>query len=226
MKMSYPELLGKEYNDAIEYVRANSMGTPKKIVIPLDVALVDLKLNIAANFLYAKEASDDDVYIDIKFNEQREPAFRFRKMQGFYTPFYQFYLSHPAQAGGEIELVYGTLAKDFIDVIDNRSAASDLLADVIAQLQGDLAAENVGTRVAVNAAATVLLAANNNRRSCIIQHAPDGVGTICLGFDNTVTVANYFISLAPGDVYTIDDYRGAIQGIRTGAATNAQVGEV
>lgn len=228
MNGNKPILLGKEFDEAIEFVRKSSIGTPKKIDVDLSVATANLEMNIAGNFFYIKEASDNAVYLNVRFNELREPSFRMRKMQGFYTPFYKFILDFPAQAGGTIEIVYGTLAKDFIDVIDNRSAAADEMSEVVNELAGDLVAENVGSRVGVNAAATLLLAANADRKSCIIQHDPvtPGVGFICLGFTNAVTVAQFFAALAPGDVFTIDDYRGAIYGIRTGAATNAQVGEV
>lgn len=220
--------LTEDFKNIVEEIRSTSQGVPQKIVVDLAPGAANLQMNIAGNFFYIKEASDNTVYVDVRFNELNQPSFRMRKMQGFYTPFYKFILDYPAQAGGEITIVYGTLTKDLIDVIDNRSEAAAETALVVAELAGDLVAENDGTRIAVNAAATLLLAANANRKSLIIQHDPitPGVGFICLGFTNGVTVTAHFAALAPGDVFQLDDYRGAIYGIRTAGATNAQVGEV
>jgi len=220
-----PESLN--FEQQIEYIRKSGIGTPKSFTIDLSVANQNLEIGLAGNFIYALTVKNVTDWVNIRFNELRESTFRLTQQLGFYTPYYRFFLDNDAQAGAAITFVYGTLSKEFLDILDNRSAAlqAATLAGILAELQGDTADEGFN-RVAVGAAATLIRAANANRKSIIIQHAPDGVGHVCLGFDNTVTVAKYFISLAPGDWYSVSDYRGTIYGIRTAGATNAQYGEV
>ena len=210
------------FTDQLNYIRKSSIGTPKKLYIDLAVANVDLKLDIAGNFFYIFRTSGTTENLNIKVNEQREPAFNFTRRKGFITPYYRLYITNDAQPGGWAIILYGTQAPDFLQVIDNTSETDEVLA----QLEGDLAAEGYN-RVAAGAAAGLLVAANANRKSLTIQHDPvAGVGFVYIGYDNTVLATKAIAALAPGATYSIDNYRGAIWGIRSGAATNIFFGEV
>ena len=214
------------FTDQLDYIRRSSIGTPKKLRVDLSVANTDLKLDIAGNFFYIFQTNLTDDTLDIKVNEQREPAFTFFRGMGFLTPYYSLYITNTAQPNAYAIILFGTQAPDFLDVIDNRGSTIPTLDEIRDELRGDVAAEGFN-RVAVGAAAGVIVAANANRKSVIIQHDPvAGVGFVYLGYDNTVLATKAIVCLAPGDTYSVDDYRGAIYGIRSGAATNAFYGEV
>ena len=93
------------------------------------------------------------------------------------------------------------------------------------QAAGDLF-PNLWGAVAVNAAAGLVVAAYVNRKSFFCQHNKAGVGIVYIGYDNTVAANLHVIALAPGEWFSIDDYRGEIWAIRSGAATNLMISEV
>ena len=226
--MLFPDVLGKEFNEIIENIRQTSIGTPKRLYIDLAVAHNNLCFNLTGNFFYVIESADPANNFDIRFNEVREPAFNLVRQMGFYTPYYQFFITNDAQPAGNVTIVYGTLARPFLDIIDNRSPVATGIDAVRDELRGDVAPEGYGV-VAVGAAAGVAVAANVDRKSLIIQHelaVDGGVGIVYLGFSAAVTAANYFIALNPGDYWSIDDYRGDVYAIRSAGATNISYGEV
>ncbi len=215
------------FDEKIEYIRRSSMGVPKVLTLPLDVAENNLILDITGNFFYMVKASNVTDTVQIRFNERREPQHEYTQQFGFYTPFYRLYLDWAAQPGSTVTFVYGTLSKEFLDILDNRSAAlqAAILENILGELQG-IAGVGDFSFVAVPAAAAEVIAANANRRSVFIQHDRAGAGLVYLGYDNTVAANKHFISLAPRDFYTTDNYRGTIFAIRSAGATNIGVSEV
>jgi hypothetical protein len=213
------------FEEKIDLIRKSDMGVPQKIVINLAVANNELELNIAGNFFYVYSSVNDADNIQVRFNKRNQPQHTFQAQQGFRTPFHTLFITNTAQVGGEVTIVYGNLSTEFLDVIDNRAQSSAILTGILAQLQGivTVGAEN---QIAMGAGATIIVAANAARRSVFIQHDPAGVGTVALGFSNAVTAVNCFVVLAPGESWTCDDYRGDIYGLRSGAATNCNYGEV
>lgn len=139
-KLIWPSQLGSEFDQAIEYIRKSSIGTPKTIRIDLSVAHTDLELNITGNFFYVLETNAIGDMFDVRFNENREPAITMVRMMGFYTPYYRFYITNTAQANGYAIIVYGTLSRPFLDIIDNRSQAdlASLLEDIREKLNEGL----------------------------------------------------------------------------------------
>lgn len=213
-----PKLL-KDFDDAINYIRKSSIGTPKTAYIDLATAHTDLELNITGNFIYVWSVNNDTDVFSVKFNEQREPAIPLYLQTGWFTPFYRLFITNTAQAGGGALIIYGSLARPFIDPIDNRSPTSLDLSSIRNQLEGDTAPDNWG-RIAAPVAAGQIIAANVNRKSVFIQHERGGVGIVYLGCDNTVAAAKHFVSLLPTEWWAIDDYRGAIWAIRSAGVTN------
>lgn len=214
------------FTGQLEFIRQSSIGTPKKLRIDLSVAHDDLRLPLTGNFFYFIMTNSTGDYCDIKVNEQREPAFSYYRGMGLLTPFYNLYISNPAQPNAWVEILYGTQAPDFLQVIDNRGAIIPSLDSIVNEIQGDLAAEGYN-RVAVGAAAGQIVALNAARKSLIIQHDPvTGVGVVYLGYDNTVLATKAICALRPGDTYSLDDCRTAIFAIRSAGATNIFYGEV
>lgn len=216
------------FGDKIDFVRRGSLGVPKTFDIDLSIAIVDQEYAIAGNIMYIVHAPDDTVYVDVKFNANRESTHRMYRAMGFETPFDRMFITTPAGQTGTITIVYATEAPELMRVIDNRSSTSLGMNQLVAELQGDAAPENWG-EVTVGAAAVQLLAANTNRKACIVQADPGNADDIYLGFDNTVTTAaggaNWFAVLVPGQAFSVDDYRGAIFGIAGGAGQLVGTGE-
>ncbi len=197
------------FADKLAQVRKWSAGVPKKIDIDLSVAAVDQVYDIAGDLLYVWNAPDDNSYIDIRINETREPNISYYRHTGQHTPFYRLYITTPAGQTGTITLLYGTETPELMKIIDNRSATSAAIGDLLDELRGDITEENWGTEITVgNGAAVVIIAANADRKDCIIQAKSTNMGIVYLGFDNTVTTTKWIAELTAGQAFTVDDYRG------------------
>lgn len=206
----------------IDYVRRASMGVPKTFTIDLAVPLTDQIYNIAGNLFYIWSSPDETSYIQIKVNNSREPAIPYSFHTGLKTPFDKLLITTPAAQAGDIVVLYGTEAPEFLEIIDNRSAAVAGIDAILAELRGDLTHKNF-TGVAITAApgATLIMAARAARKGCSIQALSTNTGSVFLGFANTVTVGGapgvWWHELQPGACMPIDDYRGPIYGISTAA---------
>jgi len=211
----------------IRTVSRRDAGMLKKIVINLAIAATDLEYGIAGNMFYVFDAPSG-TYIDIKVNETRENPISFVEQTGLRTPFDKLYITTPAGQAGNLTLVYGTEAPDLVDVIDNRSALTANVDAIRDELRGDTAPEG-GGEVTVGAAAVQALAANADRKGCIIQADFSNTGLVYLWFDNTATTAaggnKWFGVLAAGMAFTVDDYRGDIYAIATAANQLIGTGE-
>jgi hypothetical protein len=216
------------FGEKIDFVRRGSLGVPKTFDIDLSIAIVDQEYAIAGNIMYIVHAPDDTVYVDVKFNANRESTHRLYRAMGFETPFDRMFITTPAGQTGTITVVYATEAPELMRVIDNRSSTSLGMNQLVAELQGDATPENWG-EVTVGAAAVQLLAANTNRKACWIDSDPNNTGIVYLGFDNTVTTAAggniWFKALMANGGWGVDDYRGAIFGIATAAGQLIGTGE-
>jgi len=186
-------------------------------------------VDIAGNFVYGLEGTDVIATVSVQFSrrDSDQDLHPITQGLGYIHPFDKLHFSWDAQPDKTLTVIIGNLAPELFAIVDNRSAAAQaaLLQEIIDELRGDLAPENMAA-VPVNAAATQIVAANANRRSVIVGHRHDGVGFIYVGFTNAVTANIHIIRLAPDECYSTDDYRGAIWAIRSGAATNAIYGEV
>lgn len=102
-------------------------------------------------------------------------------------------------------------------IYDNRMVlpASSVFSNILGELQGDTTPENWGTEKDVDTAATtpartVILAANVNRRACIVQAKSTNTGIIYIGFDATVAANKWIAELQASQAYSVDDYRGPL----------------
>ena len=213
------------WNDQIAFVRSSSIGTPKKLRIDLGAAHNNLELDISGNYFYVIEATDNTSNAEIKVNETREPGFTFYRSMGLHTPFYRLIITNAAQVAHEVTILYGNVSKDMLEVIDNRGSTISGLDAIRDELRGDTAPEGFG-EVNIALAATLIRAANTDRKSLIIQNKIGNTGNLYLGYDNTVAANKHFVCLEPGDAYVVDDYRGAIWGLQTVLNDPACYGEV
>lgn len=219
------KILTEFFDQQVEYIRRSSIGTPKKLHIDLSVAHTDLEMNIAGNFFYVINSASIDHFFEVKFNEQREPGHTLYQYMGFKTPYYRFYISNTVQAGGAVDIVYGTLASEFLDVIDNRSQIQGDITAVRDQLQGSTTAQGFGL-VDIPANPTLIVPANVDRKSLIIQALYSNTDDVLIGYDNSLVIGKYIARLKPGDVYMVDDYRGDIYGHAIVLGSDVSYGEV
>ncbi len=186
-------------------------GVPRTFRIDLSIALTDQKYDMGGNLFYVLNGPDSTSYIDVKFNALDSNIVPFYQQVGLVTPFRTLYITTPAGQAGTMTILTGIEAPDFLEVIDNRGATSLDMAGILAELQGDVVHENWGAEIAVgNAAAVQILAANANRKACIIQAKAANTGIVYLGFDNTVATNKWIAELAAGMSFSVDDYRGPL----------------
>ena len=215
----------RTFEEQLDMVRQLGLQAVQQIEIDLSVAAADHEYNISGNFFYVKESPDQDVYVEVKINGSNNRAIPWTKQTGFIHPFNRLYITTPAGQTGTMTILLASEAPELFSVVDNRSAISEAMTDVLGEMQGDTTPENVGV-VSVGVAQSPLLAANANRKGCSFCSDVTNTGYIYLGFDNTVTTAaNWFHVLSPGGSYHIDNYRGAIHAISTIAAQAVGVGE-
>ncbi|MBA7495374.1 hypothetical protein ES702_05956 [subsurface metagenome] len=211
------------FDETIEYLRKSSIGTPKRINIDLSVAHTDQELGVAGNFIYIIDATTfENNSVDLKLNEQREPAFTYYKMMGILSPFEKFYYSNAAQVGGWITIMYGTLAPTFLNIIDNRSPGYDFLNAINTvldeQLRGDTLPDAWNRYAVTNAAGGVeIWPVNLTRRELLINADSTNTGLIYVGFDNTVAATKAIAALAAGQSLGLEAYRGIIRCIASAA---------
>ena len=201
----------EQFIEKIEYVKKASMGVPKIITIDLAIPIVNQEYNIAGNVFYIFSAPDESSYVSIRVNETREPSILYTVHVGLETPFHRLYITTPAGQAGDLVILYGTEAPDFLRIIDNRSTTVAGVGGVLEELRGDILPETIGAEITVgNAAAVQILAANAARKACIVQSKNINAGIVYIGFDNTVAnnlwVAELFFSMS----FSVDDYRGPI----------------
>ena len=199
-----------DFRNQLEQVQGGLVNA-QQIIIDLSIAAIDKPYNIAGNYCYVKEAPDQTSYISIKVNETNQPAINWVKQTGFLQPFTKLYITTPSGQAGDMTILIASMAPDFYTVIDNRSAVSESMNDVLGELRGDTTFENIGNEISVDSTAVVqVLVANSSRKGCMVQAKITNSSNVYIGFDNSVTSGRWVAQLAAGMSFTIDDYRGNV----------------
>jgi len=212
-----------DFQQQLELVR--SLQNAQQIEIDLALVQVDKPYNFAGNYFYVFEAPDQTSYIEVKTNATNQPAIGWVKQTGFIQPFTKLYITTPAGQAGTMKVLIASMAPELFTVVDNRSAISLTMNDVLRELQGDITPENWDTEKTVGTAAVSILAANANRKACNVQAKSTNTGRIYVGFANTVTSSKWVAELLPGMAFSVDDYRGDIYAIADIAAQLVGWGE-
>lgn len=222
--MKFTDLLDT-FAKKINYVRRASMGVPKTFVIDLALPIIDQAYHLSGNIFYVWSSPNAEDYIDIKVNKTSEPALRCVRQTGLITPFDKLLITTPADQTGNMVLLYGTESPELLTVIDNRSVTAIGLADMLAEMQGDLTPEDWDEET-VGAAQQQVMAANANRKSFTIQAESTNTGIVYVGFDATVTANKWWAELQPGQSCNGDDYRGPVHVIGSAAGQDYGFAEV
>ncbi len=182
-----------------------------RLDIDLSLAETDRKYNLAGNMFYIFHAPDNLVYVDVRFNEQGNPAHRLSWMLGLRTYFERVFITTPAGQAGTLTIIYGHESPQLPAIIDNRSATLMNLDAIRDELRGDTTPKNWGTEITVGSAAAVqVLAANADRKGMSCQGKSTNTGIIYVGFDDTVTSSKWVGELQAGVPFGVDDYRGPL----------------
>ncbi len=196
------------FAEQIALVRSTDIGVPRRLDIDLSVVQVDHEYSIGANMFYVIEAPDGSMYIDVRFNKLNQARHRLYRQMGLMTPMHTVFVTTPAGQSGTMTIIYGTEAPGLLRVIDNRSATSLDMAQVRAELQGDLTHETWGDQISVGMTSLLVMFANADRKACIIQAKSTNTGIIYIGFDNSVGFTKWIAELEAGMSFSVDDYRG------------------
>jgi len=207
---------------------------PHQLVIDLGVAQNDREYNIAGDVLliwYAPTITDQ---ITIKINDQSNPAIPFVIGHKMRTPFTKLYVTVPGTGAGNMYILYGMGGTQ--GLLDMEVTAQDIpgamagiltaLQAIQEEVQGPVTDIGYGRQAAGLAQAQVV-AANADRHGLIVTNDPTNANAVYLGFDNTVTAANFFASFAAASFDRVQffDYRGPVHVIAGGAGNNVGYGE-
>jgi hypothetical protein len=198
------------YQEQLRQVLTLGLSAPQTIPIDLVVAVADKEYSIAGNSFYIFDAPDQTSYIQVKINRTDMPALDLVKQTGFRAPFTKLYITTPAGQAGSMKIVIAAEDPPLFEIIDNRSAISLSMDNILAELRGDITPENSDTEKTVGLTAVSVLAANANRKGAIVQAKDSNLGIIYIGFANTTTSALWVVQLQAGMSWPIDDYRGPI----------------
>jgi hypothetical protein len=214
------------FQDRIKEVVSHGLSAPQPIVIDLADAVKDKEFSITGTSFYIIEAPDQASYISIKVNRQDALPIDWVWQTGFRSPFTKLYITTPAGQAGLMKIVIAAEEADVFEIIDNRSSISMAMLDILAELQGDIAPETIGTEKTVGTTPAVeVLAANADRKGAMVQAKDSNLGIIYIGLDNTVTTTKWVAQLSAGASLPIDDYRGPIFAIADTAAQRLGWGE-
>jgi len=207
----------RTFAEQLSLVKQLGLQAAQQIVIDLSVVATDQEYNLAGNFFYVKDAPNQDSYIEVKINGSNNASISWTKQTGFIHPFNRFYITTPAGQTGIMKVLIAAEAPELFDIVDNRSAMSQDMSDILGELQGDVTPETFGIEKTVGTGAAVLiLAANADRKGCIIQAKSVNIGIVYLGFDNTVTETKWIAELQSSQAFSVGDYRGDIYAIADG----------
>lgn len=200
-----------DFKQQLDMVRRLGLQAAQPIVIDLSVTIEDQEYNLSGNFFYIFNAPDLTSYVSVKTNNSNQTAVNWVRHTGFIHPFNRLYITIPSGQTGLMTILVAGEAPELFNVIDHRSAISQGMDDLLSELRGDVTAETWGVEKTVgNAAAVEILAANANRKACIVQAKSANTGKVYIGFDSTVTTTKWIAELQASQAFNVDDYRGAI----------------
>ncbi len=193
----------------------------RTIEIDLTAVVADREISVRGDLLgcwLAPNASDE---IGIRFQDRSEALIPFRQGMFLEMPFNRIFVTNAAAGAGTMYLIYGSAADARIHANPSDIGVMTAIRD---ELQGDVAGEGFGAAV-VGVAAAAAVPANANRKGLHVQAGLGNAGTINLGQDATVTVANG-VQLVAGQSFWFTDYRGPLWGIATAAGQRLNYFEV
>lgn len=182
----------------------------------LGVAQNNLEVEVGGSALWCLNCSSRAAYIDVRINDQlRDPI---RIQEGFFVKglrFSRLFVTFPAQAGQTLTIYYVVDEEGRFDVKNPALRYTEI------DLTKATVLETIADVTCGNAAQTLILAANANRRSAIIGALAANTGIIRIG-DNGVT-ATRGAELNIGESITIESTEAIYVYNNSGAAQDVSV---
>lgn len=214
--MTITEFLKLSIEDQIRAVEKGDVADAQILTYDLTTAFTNKQIDIAGNFFGVISATDANVTASIEFNKIGSGAIPFTKQLYMIRPFGKIFLTSSAQANKTITFIISSFANQAFGVQDNRSQ-SDIASslDDIQENTNSLKEGTTGTfasHVSLTATATAVSAvsANASISETIIQADFDNTDYVYLGFDNTTTNTKYLVKLKAGQVFSTNQFKGAI----------------
>ncbi len=196
--------------------------------IDLSDAATDRQYSLAGNLFYVLHAPDNEIYINIKINDQNNPAHKLVKGLGFLVAHEALYITTPAGQAGTMTILHGFSDPDLFSVIDNRPGLVDDLASIRDELRGDTTFEGYDAVVVPQTTSGIVWGENATRKAISIQALSTNTDVIFLGFDSDLTIGGsgkWAFELQPGQAVTIDDYRGDFYAVSASSGQIIGIGE-
>ncbi|KKN06588.1 hypothetical protein LCGC14_1075820, partial [marine sediment metagenome] len=191
----------------------SGIGQPKKLTINLSVALTEKEFGISGTQFGVWNSPLSSDIIQVRFNQNQAQQIPFARSRILAVPFNKVFISVGAGMTGDMDILYGHGSMDLfrifpsvpepftsmetiltaIELSSNSIAGS--LTGVHNELRGEMDYEGYNA-VAIGVAAVEVIAANSDRKGCVIQARWDNTGIIYVGFTSGVGPAVYAVNLA------------------------------
>lgn len=194
------------------------------LVFDLAQPVTELELSLSGKAIAAWKAPSQNEVVYVRFNSRHSAQIQFNRGDKIGCEFHKLYITIPAGQAGDFTFLYGPNVDFIMRIEPGISEVSDVLDQILNELQGDTAEEGYG-QTNVGVAAVQIIAANADRKACSIQAKSTNTGIVYIGFDNLVTTINFFAELQPGMSVGIDDYRGDLYALADAAGQLVGWGE-
>lgn len=165
----------------------------RTVTLPLDTAMDNFELIVKGNQLWAVDASDLDVAINVKYNEQSGQGIPIAKgfaLKG--VPFNKIYITSAAQAGKTITLLTTFISGAPVEFVNPTNSANE-----VKLLKGSTFRNSFPSQSAANVST---IAADNDRIGLMLTSWPGNDQEIYVGAtNNATTLLNEGLEVSPGD---------------------------
>jgi hypothetical protein len=197
---------------------ARAAPAVRVITLELTTARILDEIKITGNFLWAIDSSGADVAVTVFFNTQGTTGIPFAaglSIAG--QPFNKIYVTHAAQAGQTITLVYGVESPGGFRLTNKSTTIQTVQVARPTTFTGN-------TTKSVGLTAVEMITTSGTRREAIVNYISAGTGKLYVGHSNAVTTANG-IEILPGGTLILT-CTAAIWGISDTAAQDVRVAEI
>ncbi len=192
------------------------IGQPKSLTLNLATVIADTEFRIVGTQIGVWDSPNQTDTIQIRFNQSTAQQIPFKRGKLITAPFELIYITVPAGLAGNMVILYGFGSMELFRLYPNASEASETMADMLNELQGDQLPDNWGNAI-IGAAAGAVFAANADRKSFEVQAGLGNAQTVWIGYTNFVTNLNAVKALVAGQSFWMNDYRGPVWAIAGGA---------
>ena len=196
-------------NERIADLIRKRIAQPRRLTLNLANAFTDREFGIGGTILGIWDSPNAGDTVLVKFNEDSADPIPMKRQKVIVAPFDKVFITVPAGLTGNMEILYGSGTINYFRMYPNVAEQSEVLEDILAELQGDLLPQDYGTAT-IGMAAVQVYPASATRKGFDLQAGLGNAGNIYIGFDNVVVANHAVASLVAGGSYSRNDYRGPL----------------